>query len=232
MEFCGKNFVTLVVPGLTWTKFELWATEFELCWTAATVAGTAWRTGNASSTFEFRELTVRSDAPFPGTESCWFGVRGGTSKIEPKDFPSRFSVSEKNGLIFSQLWPAHRYRKSQNRLLKVCCVPATSTRLPRVSSSFSFLFLLQWPLTVLIKQTRQAVCKIKQYIYILRCLWLPCCHVAMLPCCHHRYQKSQNRLLKVCCVPATSAGLPRVSFSFSFLFLLQWPFTVLIKQTR
>ena len=49
----------------------------------------------------------------------------------------------------------------------------------------------------------------------------------------HRYQKSQNRLLKVCCVPATSVGLPRVSFFFfSFLFLLQWPFTVLMKQTR
>ncbi len=48
----------------------------------------------------------------------------------------------------------------------------------------------------------------------------------------HRYRKSQNRLLKVFCVPATSAGLPRVSFFFSFLFLLQWPFTVLIKQTR
>ncbi len=30
----------------------------------------------------------------------------------------------------------------------------------------------------------------------------------------HRYRKSQNRLLKVCCVPATSAGLPRVSFFF------------------
>jgi hypothetical protein len=28
----------------------------------------------------------------------------------------------------------------------------------------------------------------------------------------------QNKLLKVCCVPATSAGLPRVSFFFSFLF--------------
>ncbi len=41
----------------------------------------------------------------------------------------------------------------------------------------------------------------------------------------------QNRLLKVCCVPATSAGLPRVSFFNSF-FLLQRPFTVLMKQTR
>jgi hypothetical protein len=29
----------------------------------------------------------------------------------------------------------------------------------------------------------------------------------------------QNRLLKVCYVPATSAGLPRVSFFFSFLFV-------------
>ena len=36
----------------------------------------------------------------------------------------------------------------------------------------------------------------------------------------HRYQKSQNRLLNVCCVPATSTSLPRVSFFFSFLFLL------------
>ncbi len=32
----------------------------------------------------------------------------------------------------------------------------------------------------------------------------------------HRYRKSHNRLLKVCCVPATSAGLPRISFFFSF----------------
>ncbi len=42
----------------------------------------------------------------------------------------------------------------------------------------------------------------------------------------------QNRLLKVCYVPATSAGLPRVSFFFSFLFLLLQPLTVLMKQTR
>jgi len=31
-------------------------------------------------------------------------------------------------------------------------------------------------------------------------------------------RRLQNRLLKVCYVPATSAGLPRVSFFFSFLF--------------
>jgi hypothetical protein len=45
----------------------------------------------------------------------------------------------------------HRYRKSQNRLLKVCYVPATSAHLPR------HLFLLLQPLTALIKQRRQYV---------------------------------------------------------------------------
>jgi hypothetical protein len=42
----------------------------------------------------------------------------------------------------------------------------------------------------------------------------------------------QNRLLKVCYVPASSASLPRVSFFFSFLFLLLRPLTVLMQQTR
>ncbi len=43
----------------------------------------------------------------------------------------------------------------------------------------------------------------------------------------------QNRLLKVCYVPVTSAGLPMVSFFFSFLFfLLLQPLTVLMNQTR
>ncbi len=54
----------------------------------------------------------------------------------------------------------------QNRLLKVCYVPATSPDLPRVSFCFSFLFLLLRPLTVLMKQTRQAVCAIKQSIFL------------------------------------------------------------------
>jgi hypothetical protein len=45
----------------------------------------------------------------------------------------------------------------QNRLLKVCYVPATSTSLKRL------LFLL-WPLTVPMKQTRQVVRAIKQSI--------------------------------------------------------------------
>ncbi len=42
----------------------------------------------------------------------------------------------------------------------------------------------------------------------------------------------QNRLLKVCYVPATSAGLLRMSFFFSFLFLLLQPLAVLMKLTR
>ncbi len=41
----------------------------------------------------------------------------------------------------------------------------------------------------------------------------------------------QNRLLKVCYVPATSTSLPKVNF-FSFPFLLLRPLTVLMKQTR
>jgi hypothetical protein len=39
-------------------------------------------------------------------------------------------------------------------------------------------------------------------------------------------------LLKVCYVPATSASLPRVSFFFSFLFLLLRPLAALMMQTR
>jgi hypothetical protein len=56
--------------------------------------------------------------------------------------------------------------KSKNRLLKVGCVPATSTTFLAF-----FSFFLMWPLTVLMKQTRQAVHAIKQSI-LLRCLWL------------------------------------------------------------
>jgi len=82
----------------------------------------------------------------------------------------------------------HRYRKSQNRLLKVCFVPATSAGLPRVSFFFSFLFLLQWPFTVLIKQTRQAVRAVKQPIYILRIL----CHK------HIFSRKSQTETTIIC----------------------------------
>jgi len=56
---------------------------------------------------------------------------------------------------------------SQHRLLKVCYVPATSAGLSRLFF-FSFLW---WPLTVLMKQARQAVCAFKQSI-LVRCLWI------------------------------------------------------------
>jgi hypothetical protein len=55
----------------------------------------------------------------------------------------------------------------QNRLLKVCYVPATSAGLNRL---LYFFFFLWWQLTVLMKQTRQAVCAVKQTI-LLRCVW-------------------------------------------------------------
>ncbi len=71
-------------------------------------------------------------------------------------------------LLLSQ---SHRYRKSLNRLLKVCYVLATSAGLKRLT--FFFFFCLLWPLTVLMMQTRQAVRAIKQSI-LLRCLWLQC----------------------------------------------------------
>jgi hypothetical protein len=45
-------------------------------------------------------------------------------------------------------------------------VPATSVGLSRLF----FLFFLRWPLTVLMKQARQAVSAFKKSI-LLRCLW-------------------------------------------------------------
>jgi hypothetical protein len=42
---------------------------------------------------------------------------------------------------------------------------------PATSAGLSRLLFLQWPLTVLMKQTRQAVYTLKQSI-LLRCLWL------------------------------------------------------------
>jgi hypothetical protein len=53
--------------------------------------------------------------------------------------------------------------------------------------------------------------------------------IPSLPCID--IKSLQNRLLKVCFVRATSSDLPRVSFFFSFLLLLQ-PLTALMKQTR
>jgi hypothetical protein len=54
----------------------------------------------------------------------------------------------------------------QNRLLKVCYVPSNSAGLPSVSFFFSFPFLLLRPLTVVMKQTRQAVRAVKQSIFL------------------------------------------------------------------
>jgi hypothetical protein len=56
----------------------------------------------------------------------------------------------------------------QNRLLMVSYVPATNAGLPRVSFFFSFLFFVLFlqPLTVLMKQTRQVVCAVKQSIFL------------------------------------------------------------------
>ncbi len=54
----------------------------------------------------------------------------------------------------------------QNRLLKICYMPATSAGLPRVSFFFSFLFLVLRPLTVVMKQTRQAVRAVTQSIFL------------------------------------------------------------------
>ncbi len=84
------------------------------------------------------------------------------------------AVTERMKTSISKLIPSiHRFLKKdvytkilkvQNRLLKVCYVPGTSAILSRLL----FLFL-RWPLTVLMKQTRQAVRAFKQSV-LLRCL--------------------------------------------------------------
>ncbi len=84
-----------------------------------------------------------------------------------------FSRTKANSLVILDVYDTHTavyvwtidIKSLQNRLLKVCYVPATSAGLPRVSFFFSFLFLLLQPLTVLMKQTRQAVSAVKQSIY-------------------------------------------------------------------
>jgi hypothetical protein len=62
-------------------------------------------------------------------------------------------------LSWDDMGDMHRYRKSLNRLLKVCYVPATRAVLIAFFSSF----LLQ-PLRVLMKQARQLVRSVKQSI--------------------------------------------------------------------
>jgi hypothetical protein len=67
-------------------------------------------------------------------------------------------------LTFFVMTFKHIYQR-KNRLLKVCSVAATSATFIRL-----FSFFLLWPLTVLVKQTRQVMHAAKQSI-LLRCLW-------------------------------------------------------------
>jgi hypothetical protein len=68
--------------------------------------------------------------------------------------------------------------------------------------------------------------------YLIILIWQPHNHLERALVLPIDIESLQNRLLKVCYMPATSAGLPKVSFFFSFLFLLLRPLTVLMKQTR
>ncbi len=113
-------------------------------------------------------------------------------------------------------------------------------------ASSSFVFFLLQPLTVLMKHTRQVVRAIKQSI-LLRCLWMwqneiiignafwlltlwiakgckkfyctdPCLSVRTWDATID-IESLQNRLLKVCYVPTTSVGLPKLCFFFFFILL-------------
>ncbi len=66
----------------------------------------------------------------------------------------------------------HRHLTNIDCLSQFCHVPAASASLNSQQAYFLFLFLflLLRPLTVLLKQTRQAVHAVKQSIF-LRCLW-------------------------------------------------------------
>ncbi len=76
-------------------------------------------------------------------------------------YKTHFSLVLCLGSIFSYFECIDIERK--NRLLKFCYVPNTS-------KTFLGFFLL-WPLTVLMKQPRQALCAIKQSI-LVRCLYV------------------------------------------------------------
>ncbi len=94
----------------------------------------------------------------------------------------------------------------KNRLLKVCYVPATRAGLPK-------LFLLQ-PLTVLMKQTRQAVCTIKQSI-LLSCLWY-----------EHHSNISNSAFIKRCVINVVKFNFASNVLSFNrqwTLSNLSWP---------
>jgi hypothetical protein len=88
---------------------------------------------------------------------CW-----GAKDVPVDIVPDSLDIGvEDVGSIFAHLEENHRYQKSLSRLLKVCYVPATSAILVAYFSSF-----LLRPLTVLMKQTRQPVCTVKQSIYL------------------------------------------------------------------
>jgi hypothetical protein len=91
---------------------------------------------------------------------CW-----GVKDVPVDIVPDSLDIGvEDVGSIFAHLEENHRYKKSLKRLIKVCYVPATSAVLIAFFSSF-----LLWPLTVLMKQTRQLVRTIKQSIYLDVC---------------------------------------------------------------
>jgi hypothetical protein len=77
-------------------------------------------------------------------------VRKHTLRCDQAIVRVKVETDEKENKKYFYFCPKHKYQKSKNRLLKVCNVPATSAGLSR-------LLFLQWPLTVLMKQTRQAV---------------------------------------------------------------------------
>jgi hypothetical protein len=96
--------------------------------------------------------------PRPWNDECSATVLGGNAKR------TCLEGSISSFFDIKCLWVEVIDIKRKNRLLKVCYVPTTSTPFGPFS-----LFLLQ-PLTVLMRQTRQAVCAINQSIF-LRCLW-------------------------------------------------------------
>ncbi len=121
-------------------------------------------------------------------------------------WPTSVSFSIRNHLADNTTLSIDIERK--NRLLEVCYVPATSATFLAF-----FSFFLLWPLTVLMKQTRQAVHAVKRFI-LLRCLWL-CqstvalktvqwsvnCRPKFILCGSHRYRKAKIDCLSLFMCP-------------------------------
>ncbi len=115
---------------------------------------TVWpETLSASSSQLF---SCRPTFPSENKTVCW------CKDIQQNDTKHNGSRHKKKSFCFFMCHFAIDIESLRNWLLKVCYVTPTRAHLPRL------LFLLR-PLTVLIKQTRQAVCTIKQSI-LLRCL--------------------------------------------------------------